>query len=139
MFKRKRILEINKSHQITKVTYNNEMIRRMFSSNFSVVLWTRSWKPFRASKKHFGDVWDVFWTPLGNVLGVLGGAFGPSWWHLGRLAAQDALKNSRRRPQELLKMAPGGPKTPQKGAKRVPRDPPKGPRGHLNNPQTLFR
>ena len=46
------------------------------------------------------------------------------------MAAQDATENPQRRPQELLKMAPGGPKTPQKGAKRVPRDPPKGPRGH---------
>ena len=53
--------------------------------------------------------------------------------------AQDAFKNSRRTPQELLKMAPGGPKTPQKGAKRVPRDPPKGPRGHPNNPKTTFK
>ena len=76
----------------------------------------------------FGERFGGFWRLLG-----------PSWRHLGRLAAQDALKNSRRRPQELLKMAPGGPKTPQKGVKRVPRDPPKGPRGHPNNPKTTFK
>ena len=55
------------------------------------------------------------------------------------MAAQDALKNSRRRPEELLKMVPGSPKTFQKGAERVPRDPPKGPRGHPNNPKTTFK
>ena len=78
----------------------------------------------KASWRRLGGLLETFWRPFGGLWGL----FGPSWRHLERFVAQNAVKNSQRRPQEFPKTVSRGPKKPQKAAKRVPRDPQEGPK-----------
>ena len=71
--------------------HNSDMVRRLFSFCFFVVLWTGSWKlfqmPFGASKGPLGSVWGASWRGLGSFLEASGGLVGTSWGHLGRYVA----------------------------------------------------
>ena len=93
----------------------------LFSLFWGVILWIRSWKPFWDSKRPLGDLWEVLLEAFGGRFGDSWELLGPSWGHLGRLDAQDAPKNSRRRPQELPKTAPRGPRRPPKGFQEAPK------------------
>ena len=93
----------------------------MICLNFSVVLFTRAWRALGTSTRVLGDVWEFFWEAFGGRFGDFWGLLGLSWGYLGRFAAQDAPKNSRREPQELPKTAPRGPRRPRKGSQETPK------------------
>ena len=47
------------------------------------------------SFRRVGNLLEAFGRPLGSLCGV----FRPSWRHLGRFVAQEAVTNSQKRPQ----------------------------------------
>ena len=100
------------------------MAQMLFSFTLPMVLWTRSWKPFRASKKPLGGVREVFWRPLGSHLEPSGGSLGRLGSILGALSPKkppripkEGPKSSPRQPQE----APRGARRPPKGSQETPK------------------
>ena len=100
---------------------------------FSMVLWTRSWKPFGALKKHLGGLREVFWRPSGSLLEPCVGSLGRLGSILDALSSKMPPRIAKERPNSrfLLKKykkmeiwGPGkgskiGPKmAPKKGAKK---------------------
>ena len=71
----------------------------LFSIFFSMVLWTRSWKPFGALKKHLGRLREVFWRPSGSLLEPCVGSLG----RLGSILDALSSKMSPRIPKESPK------------------------------------
>ena len=88
--------------------YNSSMVRLLFSFFVQMSSGQVLGGRLRASGRPLLGVWEVFWRPLAGLLEAFGGVR-PHWRHLGRFVAQEDVKDSQRRSQDLSKTAPKGP------------------------------
>ena len=89
-----------------------------------MVLWTRSWKPFGALKKHLGGLREVFWRPSGSLLEPCVGSLGRLGSILDALSSKMPPRIAKERPNSrfLLKNEKKWKFwVPKKAAKSVPK------------------